>query len=223
MKLAALVFDAYGTLFDVHSVVARCERLWPGQGRALSERWRAKQLEYTWLRSLMGRYQDFERISAESLRHACDVLGIQCGEDQVAELLAEYRRLAPFPEVAAALPQLAGMKRLILSNGTPAMLARVVRHAGLEGQFDAVLSVDAVWAYKPDPRVYQLAVDAIGIEVGRIGFVSANGWDAAGAKAFGFQVFWINRAGAAWERLDAAPDHVLASLAELPARSTVAE
>ncbi len=196
MKLAALLFDAYGTLFDVHSVAARCEQLWPGQGRAVSERWRAKQLEYTWLRSLMGRYQDFERITADGLRHACDALGLPCGEERVAELLAQYRRLAPFPEVANALAQLAGFKRAILSNGTPAMLAAAVRHAGLEGQLDAVLSVDSVKTYKPDPRVYQSAVDALGIEAGRIGFVSANGWDAAGAKAFGFRVFWINRAGA---------------------------
>jgi 2-haloacid dehalogenase len=215
MPLKALVFDAYGTLFDVHSVIARCEVLWPGQGAILSERWRAKQLEYTWLRTLMGRYENFERITRDSLRYACDSLKLDCDDAQVATLLEEYRRLKAFPEVPATLQQLKGRKLAILSNGTPEMLAAVVRHNRLDTVLDATLSVDELRTYKPAPPVYQLAVDRLGVEAREIGFVSSNGWDAAGAKNFGFRVFWINRAGVPVERLEAEPDEIIASLANL--------
>lgn len=217
MSLKALVFDAYGTLFDVHSVVARCETLWPDKGAALSRLWRSKQLEYTWLRSLSGRYENFEHVTANALRYATAALGLPCDETTVAGLMDEYRRLGAYPGAIPVLDSLAGRQRAILSNGSPEMLQAAVANAGLDSRLEAVLSVDSLRIYKPHPSVYQLAVDALKAPAESIGFVTANGWDAAGAKAFGFTVFWINRNGAPVEQLGAAPDHVLGSLSELPA------
>ena len=215
--LSAIVFDAYGTLFDVHSVIAACERLWPGKGEQLSRAWRAKQLEYTWLRSLMGRYADFSRITEDALVHAGAGLGLALSAAQVARLMDAYLHLAPYPDARNSLPELAGRKLAILSNGSPGMLAALVRNAGMDATFAAIISVDSLKTYKPAPAVYQLAVDALGVARENIGFVSSNCWDACGAKAFGFRVFWINRTGAPLDALDAVPDHVIHSLDELPA------
>jgi len=219
-RLDALVFDAYGTLFNVHSVIARCEELFPGKGQALSQLWRSKQLEYTWLRSLMGRYVDFDRVTADGLTYACQALGLACTAQAQTHLSQAYRTLQPFDDALAALRALSAMdprpKMAILSNGAPEMLNAVVTHNQLDTVLDHVLSVDEVGIFKPDPRVYQLAVDRLQVASGRIGFVSSNGWDAAGAKAFGFTVFWVNRANAPVEELGVAPDHVLGSLGELP-------
>jgi 2-haloacid dehalogenase len=210
----AFVFDAYGTLFDVHSVVRRCDAFWPGKGPALSQAWRTKQLEYTWLRSLMGRYAPFSQVTWDALQWACDFLELEGSDDQLKQLMGEYLRLDPFPDVPETLEKLEGGKLAILSNGSPDMLDPVVAHAGL--RLDAVLSVDAVKAYKPAPAVYQLAVDKLGVEDKRaITFVSSNCWDAIGAKSFGFRVFWINRAGAPVDRLGFMPDGVLATLSDL--------
>lgn len=216
MPLDALVFDAYGTLFDVHSVSREAESLWPGRGEALSRLWRTKQLEYTWLRSLMGRYEDFARVTGDALAYACAALALPLDAASEKRLLDAYRRLSLFPEVRDALSALSPRRLAILSNGAPEMLAAVVRHADLDALIPDVLSVDALRVYKPDPRVYALAVDALGTPAGRIGFVSANGWDAAGAKAFGLRVFWVNRAQAPAETLGLPPDHVITTLAELP-------
>lgn len=215
MELEALVFDAYGTLFDVQSVNARCEEFWPGQGARVSERWRNQQLEYSWLRSLMGRYADFETVTAEALEHACEALGMACAEWQAAALLAAYRELRPHPEAAGVLRAIEGRRRIILSNGTPDMLEAVVRNAGFESCLEAVLSVDAVGVFKPDPRVYRYAADHLRLEPGRIGFVSSNSWDACGAASFGFTVFWVNRSGLPGERVGAEPSHVLTDLTGL--------
>lgn len=215
MQLDALVFDAYGTLFDVHSVIERCEALWPGKGAIVSPLWRSKQLEYTWLRSLMGRYEDFEVVTKDALRHACETLNLECGDGHVGQLMDEYRRLATFTDVKAILPALGRRKRAILSNGSPDMLNAVVRHSGLNKELDAVISVDALRTYKPDPRVYRLAVNGLGVEASRIGFVSSNGWDACGAQSFGFHAFWINRTGAPLDRLSVKPEHVVNTLANL--------
>lgn len=208
----AFVFDAYGTLFDVHSVQTRCESLWPGKGAQLSQLWRTKQLEYTWLRSLMRRYAPFSEVTKEALLVACEFLRLKIQESDKQALLAEYRRLALFPDVRHALAALK-VKQAILSNGSPDMLDPLVAHSGL--RFDAVLSVDAVKVYKPAPEVYQLAVERLGVPKEDIGFVSSNGWDAAGAKSFGFSVYWINRTGAPVERLGFAPDRILESLGEI--------
>jgi 2-haloacid dehalogenase len=219
-RLDALVFDAYGTLFNVHSVVARCEEFFPGRGQALSQLWRTKQLEYTWLRSLMGRYVDFNQVTADGLKHACQALGLACTAQVRAELSRAYQTLQPFDDALAALRALRAMdprpRLAILSNGAPEMLNAVVTHNQLDTVLDHVLSVDEVGIFKPDPRVYQLAVDRLQVASGRIGFVSSNGWDAAGAKAVGFTVFWVNRANAPVEELGVTPDHVLGSLGELP-------
>jgi len=213
---AALVFDAYGTLFDVHSVTATAESIWPGKGTALSQLWRTKQLEYTWLRSLMGRYEDFAHVTESALRYACAGLKLTPDDSKLAQLLKCYLHLATFPEVSEALGQLRGIRLAILSNGSPAMLEPVVFNSGLHGLITDVLSVHEVRIFKPDPRVYRLAVDRLGVPVKAIGFVSSNCWDAIGAKAFGFRTFWVNRAGAPVDELGVRPDHELASLAALP-------
>jgi 2-haloacid dehalogenase len=219
LQLDALVFDAYGTLFNVHSVAAKCDAIFPGNGQALSQVWRTKQLEYTWLRSLMGRYVDFNCVTADALKVACATLGLAYTKSTLAELNQAYRTLQPFDDAIASLRALRAMPRppkiSILSNGAPEMLQAVIAHNALDTMFDAVLSVDAIGIFKPDPRVYQLAVDRLGIEAKHIGFVSSNGWDAAGAKAFGFTVFWVNRGGVPVEALGIAPDYTLKSIDEL--------
>ena len=216
-EVSALVFDAYGTLFDVHSVTRVADTLFPGKGAALSAAWRTKQLEYTWLRSLMGRYEDFSRVTLASLEWAFESLGLEAGDADRRALLDEYRRLAMFPEVAAALDAL-GRKRplAILSNGHPEMLNAVVDHNGLREKFrGGVLSVHPAKTFKPAPSVYSIAEEALGLPRTMTGFVSSNGWDAAGAKTFGFRVFWVNRGKAPVERLGVRPDETIADLAAL--------
>jgi 2-haloacid dehalogenase len=218
MPSPAFVFDAYGTLFDVHSVIALCDQLWPGKGAALSQLWRAKQLEYTWQRSLMRRYENFNSVTEAGLGYACAALGLQLDEERRRRLTDAYLALATFPEVGEALAALKAMKlRLaILSNGSPAMLRPVVAHAGLSGLIGTVISVDQRKIYKPAPAVYRLAMERLRVPKAAIGFVSSNCWDACGAKSFGFHTFWINRSGAPVDELGVAPDHTIRSLEELP-------
>jgi len=216
-RVHAVVFDAYGTLFDVHSVIALCDELWPGKGAQLSQLWRTKQLEYTWQRSLMGRYEDFAHVTEAGLRYACAALKLACDDAKRDRLMRAYLHLGAFPEVQDVLRRLDGLKLAILSNGAPAMLQGVVSNSGLAALIPLVLSVDELRIYKPTPRVYQLAVDRLGVPANAIGFVSSNCWDAAGAKSFGCRTFWVNRAGAPLDGLGFAPDHELRSLAELPA------
>jgi 2-haloacid dehalogenase len=213
MATEVLLYDAYGTLWDPLSVMKRCESCWPGKGAQLSLLWRTKQLEATWQRSLMGRYVPFSTVTREALEFACESLGLILDESQKHGLMAEYLRLATFPDVADALMKKHAPKSGILSNGSPDMLDPLVRHSGL--RFDAVLSVDAAKIFKPAPAAYQIAVERFGVPKERIGFVSSNFWDVAGAKSFGFQVVWINRGGVAAERLGFQPDRVLKSLAAL--------
>ncbi|HEU4647382.1 MAG TPA: haloacid dehalogenase type II [Burkholderiales bacterium] len=213
MSPQALVFDAYGTLYDVHSVVRRCDGFWPGKGAALSQLWRQKQLEYTWQRSLMRRYVPFSQITREALAYACESLKLALDAAHTEALMQEYLRLAPYPDVAGALAKLKA-KTAILTNGSPDMIEPLVKHSGLK--FDAVLSVDEVRQFKPVAEVYQLALDRLAVSKGNIGFVSSNCWDALGAKSFGFTVYWINRAGAPVDRLGFQPDALLGSLGDLP-------
>jgi len=215
MTIRGYVFDAYGTLFDVHSVVRRCDACWPGKGTALSAAWRSKQLEYTWLRSLMGRYEDFWAVTEAALRHAVRRLGLTASEAQLRTLMDSYLHLACFPDVRDALARLP-RPRAILSNGAPRMLEAVVRSSGLAGQLDHVISVDRVRIYKPAPAVYALGPETLGIAVGELLFVSSNAWDVAGAKAFGYQVAWCNRLGAPEEELGVRADYVVRTLRELP-------
>ena len=213
MQFDALVFDAYGTLYDVHSVVRGCERLFAGRGMELSRLWRAKQLEYTWLRSLMGRYAPFSAVTREALAHACEALGLELGRERSEALMAEYHTLRVFPDVPGSFQRMKDVKRAILSNGSPDMLEPLVAHSGLE--LDAVLSVDELKLYKPAPQVYELAVRRLGVPKEGIGFVSSNCWDALGAKSFGFTVFWVNRARSPLDRLGFEPDRVVAGLDEI--------
>lgn len=214
MSLDALVFDAYGTLYDVHSVMRRCESFFRGKGAQLSQLWRAKQLEYTWQRSLMKRYAPFSSVTREALAYSCEALDLELTAERMEALMGEYNMLSTYDDVAATLKRLQGRKTAILSNGSPDMLDPLVEHSGLE--LDAVLSVDEVKIFKPAPEVYGLAVSKLNVPRERIGFVSSNCWDALGAKSFGFTAYWINRAGAPLDRLGFNPDGVLASLGELP-------
>ena len=213
--IRALAFDAYGTLFDVHSVISTCNQVFPEKGPALSQLWRAKQLEYTWLRSLMGRYEDFWQVTEAALIFACRSLGLDCPPATREKLMDSYLHLDPFPEVRQALQSLVRYKLAILSNGSPRMLAAVVESAGLKGVFANVISVDEVKIFKPSPRVYELAPRHLKVPQNAIGFVSSNFWDIAGAKSFGLWTCWINRAKAPAEELGFRPDAMIASLAEL--------
>ena len=216
-EISALVFDAYGTIFDVHSVVELAESLFPGKGTALSRAWRTKQLEYTWLTSLMGRYEDFDRVTWASLEWALESLHVAAGDGALRALVDEYRCLATFPEVPAALETLSASRPLaILSNGHPEMLEAVVEHNKLRDRFrGGILSVHSARVFKPHPSVYAIAEEAFGVTRSLVGFVSSNGWDAAGAKSFGFRAIWVNRADAPVERLPAKPDAVVANLSEV--------
>ncbi len=213
MSLDALVFDAYGTLYDVHSVQRRCEAFFPAKGTALSQLWRAKQLEYTWQRSLMRRYAPFSTVTREALAYACEALGLELTVERMEALMGEYLMLATFPEVPQALQRLQGRKLAILSNGSPDMLAPLVAHSGL--RLDAVLSVDELKVFKPAPEVYELGASRLGLPKERIGFVSSNCWDALGAQAYGFASFWVSRAGAPLDRLGLQPRQVVKSLHEI--------
>ena len=214
-RIKALVFDAYGTLFDVHSVISVCDQTFPGHGAALSQAWRAKQLEYTWLRSLMGGYKDFWQVTESALIFACRSLGLSCPPDIRARLMESYLHLNPFPEVQQTLRDLSDYSLAILSNGSPRMLKAAVESAGLTGIFSRVISVDEAKIYKPSPRVYRLGPQKLHVAASAIGFISANFWDIAGAKAFGFHPYWINRSKAPADELGLLPDATLASLADL--------
>jgi 2-haloacid dehalogenase len=209
------VFDAYGTLFDVHSVVEAGREI-TSDPAALSTTWRQKQLEYTWLRALMGAYADFWVVTEAALRYSIRRLGLDATEAQVRRLMDAYLSLACFPEVKAALGRLAGRPRAVLSNGSPAMLAAAVTASGLTALLEHVISVDRVKTYKPSPQVYALGPQVLDIAAGELLFVSSNGWDVAGAKAFGYQVAWCNRTGAPEEELGVRPDLVVGSLDKLP-------
>lgn len=213
--IQALAFDAYGTLFDVHSVISTCNQVFPEKGPALSQLWRAKQLEYTWLRSLMGRYEDFWQVTESALLFACRSLNLDCPPAARQKLMDAYLQLDLYPEVAQALQSLSKYKLAILSNGSPRMLAAVVESAGLEAVFSDVISVDEVKIFKPSPRVYELASRHLKVPQDAIGFISSNFWDIGGAKSFGLWTCWINRAKAPEEELGFRPDTMIGNLAEL--------
>lgn len=213
----ACVFDAYGTLFDFASAASRSPDVPDKTRAALTALWRDKQLQYTWLRTLQGRYADFHAVTADALEFALDSLGLAT-PGLSDKLMALYEALDPFPEVPSVLRELRrrGFRSAILSNGTPAMLETLVERAGLADAFDAILSVDAVGAFKTDPRVYSYALDQLGLPARRIAFLSSNGWDAFAASDFGMRVVWCNRYGQRRERLPGAPDFEVTTLADLP-------
>jgi 2-haloacid dehalogenase len=216
--IRACVFDAYGTLFDYASAAAGCREALGERLAPLTTLWRDKQLQYTWLRALQGRHADFWQVTGDALDFALETLGLD-DPPLRTRLMELYLSLDVFPEEPAMLQRLkaAGLKTAILSNGSPQMLDAVVKKAGIAEFLDVVLSVELVGVYKPNPKVYQLAVDHLAIPAGAISFQSSNAWDAYAASAFGMRVVWCNRYGQRPERLPGKPDSEIASLGELPA------
>jgi 2-haloacid dehalogenase len=210
------LFDAYGTLFDIHSVVLRAGAGIAGDLDALSQLWRQKQLEFTWLLALMDRYRDFWHVTEAALRTALAQLHVEASEAQVSQLLDAYLAPAVFPDARVCLEALRDFPRAILSNGSPMMLEAAIRNNGLQSSFSSIISVDQVKTYKPSPRVYQLGPETLQLPAGEILFVSSNAWDAAGAKAFGYSVCWCNRSGRPMDQLGFAPDMVVSSLDQIP-------
>ena len=214
--IRACVFDAYGTLFDVHSAVGRLRPQIGTHADALSQLWRTKQLEYSWLRALMGRHADFWQVTGEALDYALARVEVDASVRE--PLMQAYLTLEAYPEVGDVLRRLraAGLKLAILSNGEPAMLAAAVENAGIGTLLDAVISVEEAGVYKPDPRVYRLAVDRLAVRADQIAFQSSNAWDVNGAACFGLRPVWINRFGAPAERLPGDAEHELRDLSGLP-------
>jgi len=217
MSLRAILFDAYGTLFDVYAVAAEAERQFPGKGAELASLWRDKQIEYTRLRTLSNTYQPFQAVTRDALQFACNKLGLVLDQHIQTQLMAQYNRLTPFPENLNVLNELKrkGIALAILSNGNPEMLAPVVKAAGMESVFDHVISAHTVKKFKTAPEVYQLGLDMIGIAAKDSLFVSSNGWDICGAAWFGYPTFWVNRSAAPSEVLGVTPDGEGRSLNDL--------
>ncbi|MGJ5006649.1 haloacid dehalogenase type II [Bradyrhizobium oligotrophicum] len=240
MPFKAIVFDAYGTLYDIQSVAAVTEQAFPGHGDIITQIWRIKQLEYTWLRSLMQRYEDFSVVTRESLLYALRVLGLQADAITRDRIIAKYLDLDPYPDARAALAAMKDRRLAILSNGSPAMLDGLVKASGFDAMLDAVISVDAHKIFKPSPEAYTLIAETLGLAPAEVLFVSSNPWDVCGAKAFGLNVAWIERVtpeamAAACNKTDLvspltmfkalrtqmdelgfAPDYRIAALSELP-------
>ncbi|UCE88750.1 MAG: haloacid dehalogenase type II [Pseudomonadota bacterium] len=217
-NIEACVFDAYGTLFDVHSSVARHRDRAGSRAEQMSRLWRQKQLEYSWLRSLMGLHADFWQVTGEALDYALDAFDLR--EPQLrADLMEAYRTLDCYPEVPDILQRIKarGLQTAVLSNGSPTMLSAAIEAGGIGEWIDAVYSVETSGVYKPAPMVYQLAVDGLEVPAAHIAFQSANGWDIAGAAAFGYQAVWINRYAQNRERLPYGPVRELNDLGGLPA------
>jgi len=215
--IKACVFDAYGTLFDISSIARGAQDVLGEQWQTLSDLWRSKQMQYSWLRGLAGHHADYWQVTSDALDFAMKTLKI---DDPILRqrLMSLHYCLSPYLEVPPVLQQLkaAGMKLAILSNGTPDMLDSAVENAGLAGLFDTVISVEEIGVYKPHPSVYGLAPARLGIAPDEICFLSANSWDAYSAKAFGFQVLWCNRFGQVPENLPATPDAEISDLSPLP-------
>ena len=216
--IEAFAFDAYGTLFDVFSVTALCEELFPGAGDALAGRWRAKQLQYSLLRSLMGRHRDFWQVTGDALAYAARSLELDLTAARRERLMDAYLSLTAFPDVRPGLRALRdrGLRLAILSNGEPHMLEAAARNAGIDTLLDTIISVEEVRIFKVSPRVYNLGPERLGVDRTALGFVSSNSWDVAGAASAGLTTFWIQRAAAEPpEELGFAAQHVVAAITEL--------
>ena len=241
MPIKAVVFDAYGTLYDVQSVADVTEDAFPGYGEIITQAWRIKQLEYSWLRSLMRRYQDFAVVTRDSLAYTLASLGLEYDEATFARIVEKYLHLDLYPDTLAALSAMKDRKLAILSNGSPAMLDALVKNSGLDQLLDAVISVDAKKTFKPSPEAYALIEEVLHVPPAEVLFISSNPWDACGAKAFGLNVAWIERVSpeamalaclesetlppltffkilrTQMDELGVAADHRIHALAELPA------
>jgi 2-haloacid dehalogenase len=193
MAIKAVVFDAYGTLYDVQSVAAITDEAFPGYGDLITQIWRIKQLEYSWLRSLMGRYEDFSVITRESLNYTLRILGLSFDAKVFERVMDKYVHLDLYPDARQALAALKGRKLAILSNGSSGMLNALVKNTGLDAVLDATISIDSKRIFKPSPQAYTLIEERLGLKPADVLFVSSNPWDAIGAKAFGLNVAWIER------------------------------
>jgi 2-haloacid dehalogenase len=193
VTVKAVVFDAYGTLFDIQSVAAVTEEAFPGYGEIITQIWRIKQLEYTWLRSLMGRYEDFSAVTHQSLAYTLRVLGLKHDGGVFERIMEKYLHLDLYPDAMATLNAMQDRKLAILSNGSPGMLGALVQSSGLADLLDATISVDARKIFKPSPEAYALIESTLHVAPADVLFVSSNPWDACGAKAFGLKVAWIER------------------------------
>ena len=193
MTIKAVVFDAYGTLYDVQSVTAVTDEAFPGYGELISQIWRMKQLEYTWLRSLMGRYEDFSVITRDSLSFTLKTLGLTFDAAIFERIMDKYVHLDLYPDAKQTLAALKGRKLAILSNGSTEMLNALVRNSGLDAILDATISIDSTRIFKPSPRTYELIEAHLGVRPQEVLFVSSNPFDACGAKSFGLNVAWIER------------------------------
>ncbi len=193
MNIKAVVFDAYGTLYDIQSVAAVTEQAFPGYGDIITQVWRIKQLEYTWLRSLMRRYEDFAVVTRESLAYTLRCLGLKYDASAFERIMDKYLHLDLYPDALASLAAMKDRKLAILSNGSPDMLGALVRNSGLDRVLDATISVDAKRIFKPSPEAYTLIEQTLHIPPSDVLFISSNPWDACGAKAFGLNVAWIER------------------------------
>jgi len=240
LTIKAVVFDAYGTLYDIQSVAEITEQAFPRYGEIITQIWRIKQLEYSWLRSLMQRYQDFSAVTRDSLVYTLRVLGLRHDEAAFARIMDKYLHLDLYPDASAALSAMKDKKLAILSNGSPDMLNALVANSGLDTMLDATISVDAKKIFKPSPHAYALIELTLGVTPREVLFVSSNPWDACGAKAFGLNVAWIERVTpetlalacvdnkalapltmfkalrTQMDELGVAPDHRIHSLSELP-------
>ena len=193
MTIKAVVFDAYGTLYDVQSVAAVTDEAFPGYGEIITQIWRMKQLEYTWLRSMMGRYEDFSVITRDSLSYTLAVLGLKPTDGIFERILDKYVHLDLYPDAKDALAALKGYKLAILSNGSTNMLNSLVKNTGLDKTLDATISIDSGRVFKPSPQAYMLIEGKLGVKPNEVLFVSSNPFDACGAKSFGLNVAWIER------------------------------
>ena len=240
MNIQAVVFDAYGTLYDIQSVAAITEDTFPGYGDLITQIWRIKQLEYSWLRSLMGRYESFSSLTRDSLAYTLRVLGLKDDGEAFERIIEKYLYLDLYPDAMAALTAMKDRKLAILSNGSPDMLNALVRNTGLDRVLAATISVDANKVFKPSPDTYRLIETTLSVPPASVLFVSSNPWDASGAKAFGLNVAWIERVTpeamalacvesetiapltmfkalrTQMDELGFAPDHRIHSLSELP-------
>ncbi|MFC4711630.1 haloacid dehalogenase type II [Planococcus dechangensis] len=211
-KVKALVFDVYGTLFDVHSVAAKAQSLYGRNGAELSQLWRKKQLEYSTLREVMGTYKPFSEVTRDALVHALHELGLPTDQAQQDALMEEYKALSLYEEVPAFLTEHGDKRLAVLSNGSRDMLEPLIAGSAIHGQITDIFSVDDIRKFKPSPAAYEYAHEQLGLDPGEVLFLSSNGWDIEGAKNIGFQTAWVNRSGQANEELDNRPDTVCEDL-----------
>jgi 2-haloacid dehalogenase len=219
VRISVLAFDAYGTLFDVFSVTALCEELFPGLGSSLAQLWRIKQLQYTQLRSVMGRHRDFWRVTEDALVYAARSIRLDLTSDKRRRLMDAYLTLAAFPDVRPGLESLrrSGLRLAILSNGEPKMLAAAAKSAGIADLLHTIVSAEEVQVFKPSPRVYWLISERLKVDRGSVGFVSSNSWDVVGGGSAGLQTFWVQRTADAREELGFPPTYIVKAITDLPA------